>query len=74
MRAQASAVFLFILNMMGLGIGPTAVAACTQHIFGRDDAVRYALAIVTSLAFALAATLLYGALRPFLASLERLHT
>jgi MFS family permease len=72
MRGQASAVYLFILNLIGLGVGPTAVAACTQYLFGRDDAVQYSLAIVTSLACALASLLLYGALKPFLASLERL--
>ena len=73
MRGQASAVYLFILNLIGLGVGPTAVAACTQYVFGRDDAVRYSLAIVTSVACALATVLLYGALKPFLASLERLR-
>lgn len=73
MRGQASAVYLFILNIVGLGVGPTAVAACTQFIFRRDDAVQYSLAIVTSVACALAVVLLYRALKPFLASLERLR-
>ena len=74
MRGQASAVYLFIVNIIGLGLGPTAVAACTQYIFRRDDAVQYSLVIVTSVACALAAVLLYLAMRPFLASLERLRT
>lgn len=72
MRAQASAVYLFSVNIIGLGIGPTAVGFLTQHAFGRDDAVRYSLAIVSSTACALAAACLYGARKPFLASLERL--
>ena len=72
MRGQASAVYLFSVNIIGLGIGPTAVAIFTQHVFGRDDAVRYSLAIVTSAACALAAACLYGGLKPFVASLERL--
>jgi hypothetical protein len=45
----------------------------TQYAFGRDDAVRYSLVIVTSVACALAAVFLYAALKPFLASLERLR-
>jgi MFS family permease len=73
MRGQASAVYLFILNMIGLGLGPTAVAACTQHIFGRDDALKYSLAIVTSAACVLSVVLLYSSLKPFLVSLERLR-
>jgi MFS family permease len=73
MRGQASAVYLFILNIIGLGIGPTAVGVLTQYGFGRDDAVQYSLAIVTSVACALAVVLLYRALKPFLASLERLR-
>jgi MFS family permease len=70
MRGQASAVYLFSINLIGLGIGPTAVGALTQYAFGRDDAVRYSLVIVTSAACGLAAVFLYAALKPFLASLE----
>jgi hypothetical protein len=72
MRGQASAVYLFSVNIIGLGLGPTAVAFFTQRVFGRDSAVPYSLAIVTSAACALGAALLYAARRPFLASLEGL--
>ena len=37
----------------------------------RDDAVQCSLVLVISVAYALAALLLYGALNPFLASLNR---
>jgi MFS family permease len=73
MRGQASAVYLFVVNIIGLGLGPTAVAACTQYVFGRDTAVPYSLAIVTSVACATGAMLLYAGLQPYLASLERLR-
>jgi MFS family permease len=73
MRGQASAVYLFSINLIGLGIGPTAVGALTQYAFRSDEAVRYSLVIVTSVACALAAAVLYGALKPFVASLERLR-
>jgi MFS family permease len=72
MRGQASAVYLFSVNIIGLGVGPTAVAFFTQHVFGRDSAVQYSLAIVTSASCALGAMLLYAGLRPFLTSLEGL--
>ena len=73
MRGQASAVYLFILNLIGLGIGPTAVAFCTQHIFHRDDALRYSMLVVFVPACLLAAALLAWCLKPFLGSLERLR-
>jgi MFS family permease len=73
MRGQASAVYLFSINLIGLGIGPTAVGALTQYAFRSDDAVRYSLVTVTSVACALAALLLYGGLKPFLDSLERVR-
>ncbi len=73
MRGQASAVYLFIINMIGLGIGPTAVALCTQYLFRRDDAVNYSLLVVTVAACSLAAALLWSGLKPFLGSLERLN-
>ena len=73
MRGQASAVYLFILNLIGLGIGPTAVALFTQHVFQRDDALRYSMVIVFSLACVLSAALLAWCLKPFLTSLGRLE-
>jgi MFS family permease len=73
MRGQASAVYLFSINLIGLGVGPTAVGAFTQYVFRSDDAVRYSLLIVTSVACGLAVAFLYGALKPFLASLERVR-
>lgn len=73
MRGQASAVYLFILNLIGLGIGPTAVALFTEHVFHRDDALRYSMLIVFAAACLLSAVLLTLCLKPFLASLERLR-
>ena len=74
MRGQASAVYLFILNLIGLGLGPTAVAFLTQHVFGRDDAVNYSLLVVAVTASLAAAALLWTGLNPFLRSLERLNS
>jgi len=73
MRGQASAVYLFILNLIGLGIGPTAVAFLTQHVFQRDEAVNYSLLVVGVVACLLSAVLLWIGLKPFLRSLDRLN-
>jgi len=74
MRGQASAVYLFILNLVGLGLGPTAVAFFTQHVFHRDDALRYSMLIVFAAASILAAALLWSCLKPFLTSLGLLQS
>ncbi len=73
MRGQASAVYLFILNLVGLGIGPTAVAFVTQSVFHRDEALRYSMLIVFVTACLLGAGLLALCLGPFITSLKRLH-
>jgi MFS family permease len=73
MRGQASAVYLFILNLIGLGLGPSAVAFCTQYVFRRDSAVNYSLLVVAVTASVLSAILLWSGLKPFLKSLDRLN-
>jgi MFS family permease len=42
-RALASAIFLFILNMIGMGLGPLLVAFFTDSIFKEEGAIRYSL-------------------------------
>ena len=73
MRGQASAVYLFILNLIGLGIGPSAVAMTTQYIFQRDNAVNLSLMYVSLTGYVLAAILLFVGSKPFLNSLGRLR-
>lgn len=46
MRGQTSAVYLFVVNLIGLGIGPTAVALLTDYVFGDDRKVGMSLAVV----------------------------
>lgn len=46
LRAQAAAIYLFILNILGLGTGPTIVALLTDYVFGDPAALRYSIAIV----------------------------
>jgi len=69
MRGQASAVYLFVVNLIGLGMGPSAVAAVTQYFFGDDNMVRYSLLAVTTLAHAVSMLVLWMGLKPFRESL-----
>jgi MFS family permease len=49
MRGQVSAIYLFFINLLALGLGPTAVALVTDHVFHDDRQVGGALAIVAFL-------------------------
>ena len=73
MRGQASALYLFIVNLIGLGLGPTAVALVTDQVFHDQAAIRYSLLVVGGVALAGACTLLWLGLEPYRASWERLH-
>lgn len=73
MRGQASAIYLFVITLIGLGVGPTAVALVTDFVFADDMALRYSLLIVTGIALIGAIILLGMGLKPYRASLERLH-
>ena len=42
-RALSSAIFLFILNMIGLGLGPLLVAFFTDSVFHDEKAIRFSL-------------------------------
>jgi MFS family permease len=68
MRAQASAIYLFFVNLIGIGIGPTATALLTDRLFGADTAVGYSLSLMCGLAPAVAALLLWRGLAHFRAA------
>jgi hypothetical protein len=72
MRGQASALYLFVINLIGLGLGPTAVAVMTDYVFRNDNAVNYSLLVVGTLTHIGSATLLWAGLKPYRRSLERL--
>lgn len=70
MRGQVSAVYLLIVNFLGIGFGPTLVALVTDYGFGNDAALGYSLALVgggASLAGALLLFIGRGAFRQSLA-------
>jgi MFS family permease len=73
MRGQASALYLFIVNLVGLGIGPTAVALATDYVFKSDAAVGYSLLLVGFIAQTGALLLLWLGLAPYRRSLEYLQ-
>ena len=73
MRGQASSLYLFVNSMVGLGLGPTAVALITDYVFHNDAMVGYSLLAVDVSGAMIAAPLFWLGRQPFLRSLDRLR-
>ncbi len=69
MRAQASAIYLLFVNLIGIGFAPFLTAAITQYGFGDDLAVGKSCAIVSGGATLLASALFIWGLPHFRAAL-----
>lgn len=72
MRGQTAAVYLFIVNLIGLGIGPTAVALVTDYVFANDLALKWSMLIVGTVANVIAIALLAAGLKPYRETIQRL--
>jgi len=54
LRGQASALYLFVINIVGLGLGPMVLALVTDYIFQDDKQIHYSLLLTSVTATALA--------------------
>ncbi len=54
LRAQVSAFYLFVLNLVGLGLGPVGVGLLTDRVFADPAALGRAMALLASIAGPLA--------------------
>ena len=72
MRASATAFYLFVINLLGMGLGPTIVATLTDFVFRDKNAVHLSLLVVGAVSFTLAVILLWAGLKPYRRSLDRL--
>jgi MFS family permease len=57
-RATVSAVYLFVVNALGLGCGPLLVGVFNDHVFHDPSKIRYSLVIVVFAAATAAIALL----------------
>jgi MFS family permease len=65
MRAQCSAMYYLVVNLVGLTIGPTGVAMFTDYVFKDSGMLRYSIASVAILAGLVAVALLTYNLRHY---------
>lgn len=62
MRGQAVALYFLVANLIGLGFGPTFVAAMTDYIFKDDAALNKSLALTSVVLIPLAAAIMMSGL------------
>jgi MFS family permease len=72
MRAQVSAIYLLVTNLIGLGLGPTGVALLTDYVFRDEFALPYSLAVLAAVTGPLCAALLWSGLAPYRARVAEL--
>ena len=54
MRAQTMAFYLLVVNLVGVGLGPTITALLTDFVFADEAYLRYSLATVAACTLPLA--------------------
>jgi MFS family permease len=74
MRSQCSAVYLFAVNLIGMGLGPTGVALITDYVFRDESMLRYSILIVGIGCHSLAIPLFWIGRKHFRESVEYLET
>ncbi|WP_294291740.1 MFS transporter [uncultured Sphingomonas sp.] len=64
-RAQVTALYIMIISLVGIGIGPVVIGFMTDRVFTGPTDIRYSLALVVGTAAPLMFVLLLAALRPY---------
>ena len=73
MRGQATAIYLFCISFLGLGIGATSVALITDYMFYDEKMLSWSLSIVCSSSSMCSVLLFWGSLRPFFSATQNIE-
>lgn len=65
MRAQILALYYFVLNLLGYGLGPTLVALFTDYVFVREDALNLSMSLIAVTLGPIAALITWYGLKPY---------
>jgi hypothetical protein len=71
LRAQMTAIYFFIGNLIASGLGPTIPALLNDYVFRDPAQLRYSLFIVEVAVLPASVLFLYFGLKPYAASVER---
>jgi MFS family permease len=72
MRGQVTALFLFVFNIVGFGLGATIVASFTNFVFGDENMLRYSLAATSAVMGPISIACFWFGLKPYARSVERM--
>ncbi|MDR3417075.1 MAG: MFS transporter [Nevskia sp.] len=72
MRGVASAAAVLVVNLIGLGLGPTCIAAITDYVIGDERRIGLALAAAAPVMLLVSAAFGLGGLTPYQRSHERM--
>jgi len=64
-RAQVAALWLLVVNLIGIGIGPTTVALVTDYVLRDEMALGMSIALVGSITILAGAAIVWLGLAPF---------
>ena len=73
MRAQTSAIYLFIVALVSMGFGSTSVALITDFVFANDLKLHYSMAIVGGISGLLGLFFLWRLLPIYRKAMGRTH-
>lgn len=71
MRAQVSAIFLFLNSIIGLAIGSLLIALMTDYVFADDRAVGWSVSIVCAISTFISGVMIRRGLKPFTELLDK---
>jgi len=70
MRGIASAVMIFVVSIIGLGLGPSAIAFMTDFILQDESQLRYSIAVVPAILLLLSSAFGFAGMKAYLRSLD----
>jgi MFS family permease len=74
MRGQVTALYLFIFNVIGFGLGPTVTAVLTDYVFRAESELRYALLTLQAVVGPLSLAVIWLGVRPYVREVLRLKS
>jgi len=67
-----TALFLFVFNVIGTGLGPTMVALFTDYVFRSDQMLGHSIAIATFTLGTVTALIMWAGVKPYGRAIARL--
>jgi MFS family permease len=65
MRGQMTAIYLFLVLALSAGVGPTWMAFLTQHVFGDEAQLRFAIATSAAIMFTGSSLVYWIGIKPY---------